>query len=183
MNKQELQFILQRGEELKLEFKEGLNGIDKEIVAFANTQGGRIFLGIGDNNKIKGIKITNKLKSQIQDIVRNCDPLIDIKTKEFENILIIEIKEGKDKPYKCSSGFYLRQGANSQKMSRDEILDFAIGEGKIRFDEQVNKEFKYPQDFDEERFKLFLKENNLFTANRCDSGNRCTRVITSLSYY
>ena len=77
--------------------------------------------------------------------------------------MIIEIKGGIDKPYKCSSGFYLRQGANSQKMTRDEILDFAIGEGKIRFDEQVNSKFKYPEDFDKERFNLFLKENNLFT--------------------
>ncbi|MCG2809485.1 MAG: transcriptional regulator, partial [Candidatus Portnoybacteria bacterium] len=83
--------------------------------------------------------------------------------QEFENILIVEVKESKNKPYKCSSGFYLRQGANSQKMTRDEILDFAVGEGKIRFDEQINKEFGFPRDFDEEKFKSFLKENNLFT--------------------
>ncbi len=88
-----------------------------------------------NKGKIEGIKITNKLKSQIQDIARNCDPSINASIKEFENILIVETKEGKDKPYKCSFGFYLRQGANSQKMTRDEILDFAIGEGKIRFDE------------------------------------------------
>ena len=120
-------------------------------------------MGIDDANSIKGVKITNKLKSQIQDVANNCDPAINVRIKEFENILIIEIKGGIDKPYKCSSGFYLRQGANSQKMTRDEILDFAIGEGKIRFDEQVNSKFKYPEDFDKERFNLFLKENNLFT--------------------
>ena len=163
MNKQKLKFILQQGEGLGIEFKESIGSLAQEIVAFANSEGGRVFVGVNDKGEIKGVKITNKLKSQIQDIARNCDPAIDIKIKEFENILIVEVKESKNKPYKCSSGFYLRQGANSQKMTRDEILDFAVGEGKIRFDEQINKEFGFPRDFDEEKFKSFLKENNLFT--------------------
>ena len=156
MNKKELDFILQAGEGLKIEFKEGINGIDKEIVAFANSDGGRIFLGINDKNKIKGIGITNKLKSQIQDIARNCEPSIKIILEEFENILIINILEGRDKPYKCSSGFYLRQGPNSQKMDRNEILDFAIDEGKIKFDEQINNNFIYPNDFDKTKLDNYL---------------------------
>ena len=68
----------------------------KEIVAFANFNGGKIFLGMDDKGKIKGINITNKLKSQIQDIARNCDPSIKINLEEFENVLIINIEEGKD---------------------------------------------------------------------------------------
>ena len=77
MTNQELKFILQQGEGFKIEFKEQINNIDKEIIAFANSKGGRIFLGVDDKGKIKGISITNKLKSQIQDIARNCDPLTD----------------------------------------------------------------------------------------------------------
>ena len=161
MSKKELKFILQQGEGLKIEFKESVGSIDKEIIAFANSNGGRIFLGVDDKGKVKGINITNRLKSQIQDIARNCDPSIKINLKEFENILIINIKEGKDKPYKCSQGFYLRQGANSQKMTRDEILDFAVGEGKIRFDEQINKNFRFPQDFDAEKFKKYLTKDKI----------------------
>ena len=126
ISKPELNFILQEGEGFKIEFKESLSNIDKEIVAFANAEGGRIFLGINDNRVIKGIDITNKLKSQIQDIARNCDPAIKIDLEEVDNILIVNVNEGKDKPYKCSSGFYLRQGPNSQKLSRDEIINFAI---------------------------------------------------------
>ena len=59
MNKQELDFILEEGEGYQIEFKEFLSGIDKEIVAFANSSGGRIFLGITDSGKAKGINITN----------------------------------------------------------------------------------------------------------------------------
>ena len=85
MNEQELQFILQEGEGFKIEFKESLKNIDKEIIAFANSSGGKIFIGITDDGKIKGINITNRLKSQIQDLARNCDPEIKIKLETFES--------------------------------------------------------------------------------------------------
>lgn len=153
MDKKELEFILQEGEGLKIEFKESISNIDKEMVAFANTTGGRIFLGISDDNKVKGIRIDNKLKSQIHDIANNCDPAVKITLKDIDNVLMINVEEGKDKPHKCSSGFYLRQGPNSQKLSRDEILAFAISQGKVRFDEQICDGF----DFDENKFDKFVE--------------------------
>ncbi len=163
MDKKELDFILQEGEGYKIEFKESLANVDKEMVALANASGGRIFLGVTDKDEIKGIEVTNKLKSEIQSIARNCDPPVEIKLEIFENILIVYVGEGKDKPYKCKEGFYMRIGANSQKMKRDEIIRMVIGEGKIRFDELINKEFDFEKDFSEEGFRLFLKENNLFS--------------------
>ena len=162
MKEKELEFILQEGEGLKIEFKESFDkSIAREIVAFANSDGGSIFLGVSDNGVIKEIKITNKLKSQIQDITRNCDPSIKITLEEFKNILIINVHEGKDKPYKCSSGFYLRQGANSQKLSRDEILKLVTRLGKIKWDEQFNEKFKFPHDFNKNKFSDFLKRINV----------------------
>jgi len=155
--KKEFGFILQEGEGLKIEFKESFDkSIGKEIVAFANSEGGRIFLGVNDKGEIKGIDITNKLKSQIQDLARNCDPQVEIKLEGFDKILIIEVIKGKDKPYKCKEGFYLRQGPNSQKMSRDRIISLAIDEGKIRFDEQINKDFEFKKNFDNERLNHYL---------------------------
>src|SRR3989338_7926966 len=155
MSRKELDFILQEGEGLKIEFKESLGNVDKEMVAFANSEGGRIFLGVSDDNKVKGIKIDNKLKSQIQDIANNCDPPIDINIEEFNNILIIKVEEGKDKPYKCSSGFYLRQGPNSQKMKTSDIKEMVLGQGRIKFDNQ-EREFEF-KDFDEDAFKDYLR--------------------------
>lgn len=157
MNKKELKFILQEGEGQFIEFKEKLDKkIAQEIVAFANASGGRIFLGIDDKNNIKGVGITNKLKSQIQDIARNCDPSMIIKLESFEKILIINIAEGKNKPYSCSSGFYMRMNANSQKMNRNQIIELSIKSGRIRFDEQICSDFKF-EDFDDDKFNYYLK--------------------------
>ena len=156
MDRNELKIILKEGEGYKIEFKENTSGIDKDIVAFANSSGGRVFLGIRDDGKIAGITVTNELKSRVQDIANNCRPRIQISLEEFENVLIIDVREGIDKPYECSSGFYKRIGPNSQKMTRDEIIDFFKSEGKIRFDELIEPKFNHPKDFDKIRFAKYL---------------------------
>lgn len=161
MNGEELKLILEEGENRTTEFKENIEGLDKEIVAFSNAHGGRILLGVSDSGVIKGINMTNRRKSQIQDIANNCQPRVNILIEEFDKILIIEVPEGEEKPYMCSRGFYLRIGPNSQKLSRDEILRFAIQEGGVRYDEQINTRFDLKEDFDERRFSDFLKRSKI----------------------
>jgi len=167
MNEKDFELFLKTGESFFVEFKEAIDkSLAKEIVAFSNSQGGRIFIGITDNGEIKGIKITNKIKSQIFDIARNCDPPIEIKLYSYKNrILVVEVPEGDKKPYLCSQGFFVRNGSNSQKLSRDEILSFAYTEGRLTFDELTNKDFIYPDDFDKQKFNDYLKEAKLTDIN------------------
>jgi ATP-dependent DNA helicase RecG len=151
MTDKEFQVILEEGEGYRLEFKESLSNIDREMVAFANGSGGKLFLGITDDRVVKGVAIDNKLKAQIQDIANNCQPAVKILFEEYQNVLIVHVREGDDKPYKCSTGFYLRVGPNSQKLNRDEIIDFFKAEGKIRYDELVCTRFNYDEHFDAEK--------------------------------
>ena len=157
MKEKELQLILEEGEGYKIEFKESVANIDREFVAFANSSGGKVFLGITDNKEIKGIEITNKFMSQIQDIANNCQPPVKVLLEEFKDILLINVREGDDKPHKCASGFYTRIGPNSQKLSRNEIIEFIKSEGKVRFDELVNLKFDYETHFDERKLDGFLR--------------------------
>jgi ATP-dependent DNA helicase RecG len=157
--------IIELGEGQFVEFKESLDkNFQKELVAFAYASGGTIYLGITDTGKVKGIEITNRLKSQIQDIAYNCDPSIIINLIESNNVLAVEVPEGKNKPYSSSSGFFMRMGANSQKMTRNQILELAIKTGKVRYDEQICANFDW-KDFDNEKFIYYLKlagiSNNL----------------------
>jgi len=158
MDKKEFEFLLKQGEGLRLEFKEGKTGIDKDIVAFANTEGGRIFLGVNDEGRVLGAVVSNKLKSELQTIARNCDPSIKIGLEEFENLIIVRVDEGEDKPYKCKEGFFMRIGANSQKMTRDEILDLILTANKKTFDSLINEDFKLELDFDKEGWEDYLKK-------------------------
>jgi ATP-dependent DNA helicase RecG len=83
MNRQELKLILEEGEGYRIEFKEKVSDLDREMVAFANASGGRIFLGISDQGTVKGIAINNTLRSRVQDIANNCDPSVKIIFEEF----------------------------------------------------------------------------------------------------
>ena len=156
MTAEELALVLSEGEGYRIEFKEQMSNLDQEMVAFANASGGFIYLGITDDRTIKGFRADNRTRSQIQDIAHNCDPPVRIIMEDFQSILIVEVREGGDKPYRCASGFFNRTGPNSQKMNRDEIVEFVKAEGKVRFDELIHRDFS-DADFDEQKFQLFLK--------------------------
>ena len=145
MTQHELNTIIQSGEGYTTEFKRNVNtDLTKEMVAFANASGGRIFIGVEDDGTIKGIKADNALKSKVQMMAHDCDPSVPIELKVFETILIIEVAEGKNKPYRCTNGFYIRNGASTIKLSTSGIIEFIKSEGKVKFDELYNKEVKYP---------------------------------------
>ena len=71
MNENELQQVVEEGEGYKIEFKESLANLDKELVAFANSSGGRIFVGISDDKEIKGVRIqiSSNHRSRILPII------------------------------------------------------------------------------------------------------------------
>ncbi|MBI1870069.1 MAG: putative DNA binding domain-containing protein [Chlamydiae bacterium] len=121
-----------------VEFKEGLSHhLEKDLSAFANASGGTIYLGISDKGTIHPLSLTHRLKSQLQSTARNCDPPIDITIRPIEDIVAVEVSESLNKPVRASDGFYLRIGASSQKLTRDEIFAFAVQETKIMFDRQL----------------------------------------------
>ena len=154
----DLKNLIRQGERYNLEFKEAFNdSLGKEICAMANANGGKILLGVSDTGEIKGVHITNRSKSQIQDIVRNFDPIFQVSFKDIVNILVINVPEGSNKPYAVAGKYFLRNGPNSQQLKRDEIRQFFEKEGLIFFDEKVNKTFDVARDFNAASYRRFLK--------------------------
>ena len=135
-----LNIVLEEGEGYYTEFKEKIANIDKEMVAFANASGGKILLGVSDDSQITGFRLTNTSKSKIESIAKNCDPSIPVQMKDYGTWALIEIPEGTQKPYRCTHGFYMRNGASSQKMSTDDIISFIRYEQRYNFDEQELRE-------------------------------------------
>ena len=158
MNKNELEFLLKEGEGYNLEFKESdSSDLAKEICAFVNATGGKVLIGVTDKGETKGINITNRLKSQIVDIARNLDPKLEISLEEVGNILIVNVPEGKNKPYSVNGKFFMRYGPNSQQLGRDEIRDLFHKEGLIKFDVKVNPTFQINKDLSQKAFDTFLQ--------------------------
>ena len=161
MTKIELENLVKEGEGYNLEFKENIGKkFNAEVVAFANGIGGKILVGVSDDGKIIGTDISNNQRANIQNIINQIEPRVNVKVEVVDNVIVVNVPEGEDKPYSSSEGYYLRVGAMCQKMNRNEIQDFLEENGKIQFDRMINKEAKYPEDFDELAYKKFLDLSN-----------------------
>jgi predicted HTH transcriptional regulator len=60
------------------------------------------------------------------------------------------------------------EGAGTQKLSRDEIRDFFRSEGAIRFDLSVCPKFRYPEDFDREKYNAWISQSRITPRGRID---------------
>ena len=121
--------LIRHGETETVEFKEKI-GKPKEfvetIVAFANTKGGIILLGVNDHSTVVGIP-ENGHEDTITNILRShCSPQVkyEISRRQLDekNIIIIRVEEGIDKPYFVSEkGPYIRANATDRIATRYEM--------------------------------------------------------------
>lgn len=150
------------GEGYQLEFKESPDkSLVKEACAFANASGGKILIGVKDNGEKKPLKLDNNLLSRIQDSVHQIEPKINIKITKHDGVILVEVPEGDKKPYLCADGFYLRIGPNSQKVSRDVILEMFRNSGEIHFDMITNHRANFDRDFDVRAYNQFLEKAHI----------------------
>ena len=171
-----LKKILAKGESSTSEFKLSDSKLDREIVAFANTDGGSIFIGVDDNGEVKGYAPSNKKKSEIESIARNIDPAVKIDLiSHSEGILEILVPSSNNKPHRCREGFFLRNGASSIKLTRDEIAIQIIEAGHLYFDSSRNLKFNFEEDFDEKKFQTFLQKGQI------EKYNSITNLLCSLN--
>lgn len=133
MDLNELNIRLKTGEDSCHQFKENFNSIDQlsvEIVAFANSQGGKIFIGVNDDGEIIGlIKADIKRLNQwiSNSTSQKIEPPIFVRTEillvENRSILIIDIPMGINKPYCVNkSEFWVKNGADKRRATRDELF-------------------------------------------------------------
>jgi len=102
----ELKQLIHTGEGYHLEFKESLDkSLIEEVCAFANSSGGKVLLGVSNEGEIKGVKTDNNILSRIQDVVNRLEPKLNIKILVSDSIIIVDVPQGKEKPYGCSRGF------------------------------------------------------------------------------
>jgi ATP-dependent DNA helicase RecG len=145
-----------------VEFKESpSDSITREMVGFANATGGHIYLGVADDNTVKGLDVTNRLRSRVQDFARNCEPPIRVRIETIRHdgktVLVVGVPESDRKPHKCSAGYFLRVGSNTQEMNRDELMRFARAVAETGFDGAMCPGFRYPMDFDAKAFGTYLR--------------------------
>lgn len=100
-----------------------VDDIKKEIIAFANGEGGRLYIGVRDDGTVTGLESVDNVSLQISNMVRDAikpdlTMFLHYKTIEIEEkqVLEIEIQRGTERPYYIAKkglrpeGVYVRQG-------------------------------------------------------------------------
>ena len=162
MNKQTRSNLIALGEGFTTEFKRtGTSNLGREICAFANATGGIILIGVADDGVIAGVGNHNDLKSKVQSIARSAEPPIAVDVESIGEVLSITVPEQHSKPYSFGGKFFIREGATSQQMARDEIREFFFKEGLIHFDETPCTNYDLERDLTPDIWSRFVKHARL----------------------
>jgi len=181
------------GEDSNHQFKQNITNADSlasEMAAFANADGGIIYIGVNDDGSIPGLSFSDV--SRINQIISNAasqhikSPLT-VKTENIpvgENRIVIAltIPKGQDKPYFDRNGvIWFKTGADKRKInSREELCRlfqsvdrFHADElptktgidklDKLRFRDFLQKTYDIPLPDDPDELRILLQNMNLAT--------------------
>lgn len=154
-----------------IEFKSKVTpNLCKEIIAFANTKGGTIFIGYDDDSNIIGVenaraeldKISNMIADSIDpNLIFNIS--LEIVEELGKEVIIIKVLKGTKRPYylkskgMTSEGVYLRLGATNRQATRDDIIKMMMEDSLINFEDCISKE----QNLTFNAFEKEFREQNI----------------------
>ncbi len=108
-----------------------LHAIMRDVVGFANTRGGTIYIGVSPKPRVppRGVENPEQAMSELRaEIERLITPPLDIKLSILKShgkdIIRISVPRGDDPPYVLEgSKIYIRQETETSLAIRDEIID------------------------------------------------------------
>ncbi len=119
-----------------VEFKrQYMDDVKYAVLAFANTDGGKIYVGINDDGSVHGVENPDTVMLQAMNMIRDAirpDVTVsvdcDTESMQGKNVVVLTIQRGTARPYYLASkgirpaGVYVRQGASSVPASETAIL-------------------------------------------------------------
>lgn len=130
-----------KSESQYVEFKSekvSAKALAEEIAAFANAEGGEIWLGIEDDRRITGL--SRSYEEDVMNICRNAvipalTPVFQAYVIEGKQVARITIPKGIDRPYYTSRNRYMvRVGSTKRVASREELIRLFQVSGFFHYD-------------------------------------------------
>ena len=150
------------GEGKNIEFKREIpkrhEKLLKDVIAFSNSTGGKIFIGIEDKtNEVIGIGEKNpfRLADDISNMIfDSCTPIIDpeitIQTLEGRTVVVVEVFPGRMRPYYLKSfgkeqGSYIRINGTSRPADDRKLKELELEGQKISYDTLPEIDMEYSE--------------------------------------
>ena len=171
--------------------------VKQEIVAFLNSDGGTIYIGVNDDGSLAP-KLSEKAKDEEDLKVSNWIqeaffPSPAHYIKHFFNedgVLVIVIEKGAQKPYFIRdkgpkpSGVWKREGRSKRKATEQEILDMILESRKYSFEKDIseNQELTFRYLFERlENLKIPHEKRNQVSLGLISNNDRYTNLALILS--
>jgi len=156
--------------EFKREWNEKKDGepIKKTLIAFANTSGGNLYIGVDDDGTIVGISDASRLEEKLASTIRDTiSPSLAsfVTTQRLtvsgKTVLQVHVDEGAMKPYcldpKTSSGVYIRCGNTSGPASMDDVARMVRENNPVPHESRI----AFEQDLTFNECLTFCRERNV----------------------
>ena len=147
-NQTELERLIALGEGENLEFKSSFNNeLIETLVAFANTNGGKVVVGFNQKKEFSGVTINSEsVQNWINEIKNKTSPSLipDVSVLESmgKTVVVFSIQEYPIKPV-ATRGKYFKRIANSNHLlSISEVVNLHLQSFNTSWDFHVNNQFK-----------------------------------------
>lgn len=157
--------LIKDGENQHVEFKSNFNvDVLESLVAFANTEGGTVYIGISDKGKIIGVNLNdesiqhwvNEIKSKTEPALLADTNLIEIEGKK---IVMFSVKEYPIKPISLQGRYYKRIRNSNHLLSTVEIANMSLSSLQLSWDSYPTYG-KTLDDLDIEAINKFIEKVN-----------------------
>ena len=144
MRVDELAARIGKGENLHSEFKRELphpEDLAAALVAFANTDGGDLFLGVDDAGGTPGVADVDRIGQRVDNVAyNNCSPPVTVLQEtvaaERGTVLVVRVPKGEGRPYRTNRGVYYTRTASGRRHAlREELLRLFQADARAFYDE------------------------------------------------
>jgi predicted HTH transcriptional regulator len=169
MDATELIKLISSGEDSRTQLKENVTNptsLAGELVAFSNSRGGRIFIGVTNLGEIAGLssddvrRINQLVSNTATNLVRpsvNLDTE-NISTADGKLVMVITVIEGLSKPYSDNDGvFWVKSGSDKRRITSREELQRMFQNANIVHADEVPVTGTTTEEIDMDHFREFFE--------------------------
>ena len=190
MNISELKQKASSGEDSRNQFKQDITNVDSlaaELVAFSNTDGGLIYIGVADNGDLIGLDHRNV--ARMNQLISNASsqhirsPIVVVtENVPLENgrvVIVLSVSRGIDRPYFDKNGvIWLKSGADKRRINSKEELRRLFQEVDLIHADEVSVRASVDT-LDKLRFREFLQ--NVYKLPFPDNEGELGRLLRNLN--
>jgi ATP-dependent DNA helicase RecG len=163
-NSADLLALIAQGESETVEFKRSVAELEQAVetvAALANTRGGLVLIGVSPKGEVVGVDVGQVTGERIANrITGNTDPVIYPSVQIVEvagrKVFVIAALESDNKPHLASGRAFMRVGATTVQMRRDEYERLLLLRRQSPFDRRVAPDATL-EDIDEGKVRWYLE--------------------------